>query len=234
MLLVSCGVGFPAASFAEKTDSGPSVSGSTAGDLGKRLELAQVPLPRARRVRPSSSAIGQDDSPALDDLGNKYRPREAALPTEPIWIDFEEVNLMTVIETIGAKTGRNFEVDPSIGSQKVTVISHHPVPPELAYEVLESILASRSLVMIETLDGNLVKIVPRGQNAEKLEIHREPGAPTTGFDNYSIHIVNVQYADASEIAQLLKTVGSSNSNIAVYPHTNTLIISDTADGLRNM
>ena len=153
-----------------------------------------------------------------------------------MYIDFENVSLLDVISAIGVRTGRNFEVDPSLANQKVTIISHHPVPPDLAYDILESILASKNFVMLETLDGNLIKIVQRGQQQgnDKLQIYKGTIPPLDGFDRYSIHIIQVQYADATEVAELLKRVGSGNNEITVYQQTNLLIIKDTADGVRNM
>ncbi|MCH8205092.1 MAG: type II secretion system secretin GspD, partial [Candidatus Hydrogenedentes bacterium] len=145
-------------------------------------------------------------------------------------------SLLDVISAIGVRTGRNFEVDPSLANQKVTIISHHPVPPDLAYDILESILASKNFVMLETLDGNLIKIVQRGQQQgnDKLQIYKGTIPPLDGFDRYSIHIIQVQYADATEVAELLKRVGSGSNEITVYQQTNLLIIKDTADGVRNM
>lgn len=201
--------------------------------------LAQQARPQVRRPanRPPTVPTPPRRSGMEEggELGNQYRPKTGEKETEPFWIDFEDTDLKTVIETIGLKTGRNFEMDPSVGQQKVTIISHHKVPPELAYEILESILASRELKMVETLDGNLVKIRPRAQkNAEKLSISVGTGDPPEGFEELSIHIVNVQYADAQEVASLLQVVGSSINSISVYGQTNTLVITDTAEGIRNM
>lgn len=218
----------------------PEVEGEKGAGAMTRFRVAQQAVPQVRRPPDLPAAapapVEGEGAEEETELGNRFRPRTGAKETEPFWIDFEETDLKTVIEMIGLKTGRNFEMDPSIGAQKVTIISHHKIPPELAYEVLESILASRDLIMVETLEGNLVKIRPRGQgqNAEKLLISVGTDVKPTGFEGLSIHIVNVRYSNATEVAQLLKVVGSQASNIAVYQQTNTLVITDTAEGIRNM
>lgn len=178
----------------------------------------------------------ESDRPTLEELADSDRPRGNLASTEPIYIDFEDVSLLDVISAIGLKTGRNFEVDPNLANQKVTIISNHAIPGELAYDILESILAGRNFVMVETLDGNLVKIMPRAGTSgnDKLHIYKGSLPPLEGFDRYSIHVVEVQYADATEVAELLKKVGSGNDEITVYQKTNLLIIKDTADGVRNM
>ena len=176
------------------------------------------------------------DRPTLEEMANPDRPRGGDPSQDPFYIDFDNAPLLDVISAIGVKTGRNFDVDPALANQKVTIISHDPVPAELAYDILESILASRGFIMLETLDGNLIRIVSRTgqQGTDKLTIYKGAIPPLDGFDRFSIHVVQIQYADASEVAELLKRVGSESNEITVYQQTNLLIIKDTADGVRNM
>lgn len=175
------------------------------------------------------------DTPTLEDLGDPDRPQVDSPAEEPISIDFKDASLMDVIAAIGAQTGRNFDVDPNLASQRVTIIAHHRVPPQLALEVLESILASRNFTMVESLDGNLIKITPSSSpQGDKLEISSGTTPPPGGYDRQSVQVVNVQFADASEVMELLRKVGSATHDITAYSQTNTLIIRDTADGIRNM
>ncbi|MEX2015504.1 MAG: type II secretion system secretin GspD [Candidatus Hydrogenedentales bacterium] len=208
-----------------------AIDGDGPADPPGSFQVAQEPTPPRRTVQQRPPAAGQPGAqgPQADSL----RPREGAVAQEPIDINFEDAALLEIIQMIGAQTGRNFEVDPSLGNQRVTIISHHPVPPDLAYEVLESVLATRNFAMVETLNGNLVKIVPRGQNVEKLAL-QGPDDPLEGFDNFALYIVPVEHAAAADVANVLQAVGSKDAKITVYDLTNTLIISDTADGLRNM
>lgn len=157
-------------------------------------------------------------------------------PTDLISFDFKDVPLDVVIERISRLTGRNFDVDPNIGATMVTIITHDKIPPEMAYEVLESILATRGFSMVETLDGHLIKIIttPDATLSEKVPLSKGPGPVPEGYDGYSTHIVPVKYADGAELSNVLKILGSKTARIDVYAPTNTLIITDTADGLRRM
>ncbi|MCH7911287.1 MAG: hypothetical protein IIB38_16935, partial [Candidatus Hydrogenedentes bacterium] len=166
--------------------------------------------------------------------GPGVRPQSGAVATQPISIHFEDVPLLTVIESIGAQTGKNFDVDASVSSQRVTIISHKPVAPELAYSILESILSSRNYVMVETVDGNLVKVVPRDRERDKLTVNTGRDVPLVGYDTVVIQVVHVEYANAEDVASILAATGSEDNHIDVYTQTNTLVIRDTADGLRNM
>lgn len=170
----------------------------------------------------------------LDRPSNPNRPGAGEAGPGMFWVDFEESPLKEVVEAIGAKTGKNYFIDPSVGPQAVTVISHHPVPDEMAFEILEAILDAYGLAMFPTLEGNLVRISNRGTGTDKLEITTEGEAPMEGFDRFAIHIVPVQYTDASEVSELLQAVGSQNGQIRVYVRTNTLLLIDTINGIRNM
>jgi len=165
-------------------------------------------------------------------------PKNGATPTEPGSFDFVEVPLSQVVEAIARMTGKNFEYDPQALSAPVTLITYDKIPPELAYEVLESVLYSRGFTMIETLGGHLIKIVGTGQAPadlkEKIELRKGTGGVPETYDTLSTHVIAVKHATAETIASLMQSLGSAVASVIAYPPTNTLIITDTADGLRRM
>jgi general secretion pathway protein D len=179
------------------------------------------PRPAARPSRPA----GAENT--LEKTG--------ATASEPIMFDFDRAPLTEVIQVISRLTGRNFDVDPNIGGTEVTIITHDKIPPEMAYEVLESILASRGFSLVETLDGHLVKVTATPQAPpDKLKLIKGAEVSPEGYDNFATHIVTVKYADAAELITALKVLGSPNARIDAYVPTNTLIVTDTADGLRRV
>lgn len=192
--------------------------------------------PPVRRVIPGQGQNANQAQPAQPPgvMGNPARPQTGEKAKEPISLDFVDQSLVDVLKAIGVQTGRNFAVDPSISAQKVTIISHHPVPADYAFDILEAILATKNWQMTETLDGNLVTVTPMGQNQEKMPMVLGKAPPTEGFDRFEIRVVNVENVVASEVASILQSVGSQNGAITVYDLTNTLIIKDTADGIRHM
>lgn len=174
--------------------------------------------------------------PATTGLAVAPDPKDGSKPTEQISFDFKDTPLNDVIDALSRLTGKNFDVDPNIGATTVTVITHDKIPPEMAYEVLESILSSRGFSMVETLDGKLVKIIatPDATASEKTPLLRGSEKLPEGYDNFATHIVTVKYADAAELSNALQILGSKNAKITAYAPTNTLIITDTADGLRRI
>lgn len=157
-------------------------------------------------------------------------------PDEPVSFDFQDAPLYTVVESISRLTGRNFDLDPNLSAINVTIITHDKIPPEMAYEVLESILASRGYSMVESLDGHLIKIIPTPDavSSDKTPLIMDKKEIPEGYDGLSTHIVTIENGDATEIQRALQILGSKTSQIDVYAPTNTLIITDTADGLRRM
>lgn len=153
---------------------------------------------------------------------------------EPFTIDAESQQLSNIIKSVAALTGKNFFFDPAIGQTEITVISYEEFPPDMAFEFLESMLAANGFSIVETLDQNLYHIVPAGSTPDKIDLRINESAPPEGFDRFFTYVIGVQYANAQEIADLLKRVGSTGSQVDVYPKTNTLLITDTADGIRNM
>lgn len=157
-------------------------------------------------------------------------------PDDPINFDFQDAPLYTVVESISRLTGRNFDLDPSLSAVNVTIITHDKIPPEMAYEVLESILSSRGFSMVESLDGHLIKILPTPDavGSDKTPLIMGPDDLRHGFDGLSTHIVTIENGDAAEIQRALQILGSKNGQIDVYAPTNTLIITDSTDGLKRM
>jgi len=157
-------------------------------------------------------------------------------PSDPVSFDFQDAPLLDVIAAISKLTGRNFDLDANLSSLTVSIITHDKIPPEMAYEVLESILTTRGYSMVESLDGHLIKIIPTADapTSDKTPLVLEKGAEIKGYDGFSTHIVTVENGNAEEIQRVLQLLGSKNARIDVYAPTNTLIITDTADGLRRM
>jgi general secretion pathway protein D len=216
-----------------------TTSSPTAPATDGRIRQAQRPGGAVQRVRsiPSRSSQNQNTPAAQQtgEPGNPNRPMNQGTAQEPISVDFVDAPLSEVVKAIGVFTGRNFLLDPTISSQKVTIISHHKIPPDLAFEFLETVLTFQNFEVVEALDGNLVRIGPKNlSGSDKLPIYTGKNQPHPGYDNRAIHIVQVQYANAEEVSQLLQSVGSQNAEITVFQYTNTLLIKDTADGIRNM
>lgn len=199
-----------------------------------RPRMVTPARPPSRRASMPGRPNGNGTSSVPSGPSDDPLPKNGGTPNEPAEFNFNDAALTDVVTAIGRMTGKNFDVDPSIAQTRVTLITHDEIPPDLAYEVLESILSSRGFSMVETLDGHLVKIVPTGQSLEKVKMSVGTEGIPKAFDTLSTHVVSVQYGDAGELATFLPNLGSAAATVTAYQRTNTLIITDTADGLRRI
>lgn len=193
------------------------------------------PPARPEQRRPAAPVPGQGATPQEQGQQrmSENAPKTGGTPEEPVSFDFVDTPLTQVVESIARMTGKNFDVDPAIAQQRVTIITHEPIPPELAYKVLESIVSVRGYTLVPTLDGKLIRVVPYGDSMDKvgLEIGRQVSQT---FDTIVTNVVEVRYADAAELTSILKSLGSKNAIVDAYARTNTLIVTDTADGMERM
>lgn len=204
-----------------------------------------VPRPAAAPAEPKQVDPGDltpIGKPKPEIPQDPYRPKQNAPAGKNaggdedilLTLDFEEENLLDVIKIIGAQTGKNFDIDPQLAQMKVTLISHAPIPASMAYDILGSILQMRGYDMVEVLDGHLVRVVQSGQFLEKNPLRIGRDEEPKGYDQIATHIVPILYANASDLQPLLEQLGSQMAVVSVYEKTNMLIITDTADGIRNM
>jgi general secretion pathway protein D len=158
------------------------------------------------------------------------------IPTEDVSFDYDEEPLINVIKAITRLTGKNFDIDPNIANTPVTIITHDKIPPEMAFDVLSSILAIRGFSVVEILDGHMYSIRATPDQLDGADTPLVEGLDEIppGYDGLSTHIVRVKYADAQEVMPALKILGSKAIHIDAYAPSNMLIITDTANGLRRV
>ncbi len=161
------------------------------------------------------------------------RPTDGKSATEPVNVYFWQTELGEIVKAIGAQTGKNFLFDPQMGQTLVTLVGHAPIQSDMLLPLLQSVLTTYGFTMRESLDGNIIKIRPLNQDDEMSEMSVGQVIPN-GFEEYSTHIVPVQFAKAEELANLLPSLGSAIAKVNAYGPTNTLIITDNSFGVRRM
>lgn len=226
----------PAVRESGTTTRRPTANGTTtSGTTTTRPRVARpqpVSPPSARPQPPQTGGAKLANAPSGPDLPPGATPDEEAL------FNFNDRPLMEVLQHIATLTGKNFDVDPSIGAQTVTIITHDKFPPDMAYELLESILNARGFSLVENLDGRIINVVASpdapGTAKTPLRVGITPDNIPEGYDTFSTHVVAIKYADPSEIMTALQKLGTKSASIDTYLPTSTLIITDTANGLRRM
>ena len=154
--------------------------------------------------------------------------------SKPLTWNFADTDIAKVIEAVAEFTGKNFDIDPKVQG-KVNLVMTTDVPPELAYEILEAILASRGFALVPVVGGNLVRVIP-APDAVTAPIPTTVGkaAPGEAYENLITQVLPVQFAQATDLGAVLDQLKSQVGRIQAYAPANLLIITDRASQVKRL
>lgn len=201
-------------------------------------EVAEmVPMPMNRFGQQESAAPNATGTPPFS-----APARDVTVPTvaeslqdrdELVQVNFEDVEIRTVLKTIGEITGINFIPHQSV-SGTVTVMSPTPIRLGDIYPFLQSILDVAGYAAVEA--DNVVKIVPKAEATKRnlqVRIGADPGAIPKN-DAMVTQILPLRYGDATEISQIVQPLLSTGAQMATYPRTNSIMVTDTSANIHHI
>ena len=97
-------------------------------------------------------------SPLVHATGTAFAQDRIDDSEELISLDFSDVELPVVIDTISRMTGFNFIYDDRVRG-RITIVSPNKVTIEQAYAVFESVLQVKGFTTVES-PGGAVKVIP--------------------------------------------------------------------------
>jgi general secretion pathway protein D len=163
-------------------------------------------------------------------VGQGSAPSRPA-PGQSITLNFKDADIDSVVGAFGHLLNRTFVIDPRVRG-KITLETPRPVPPAVAYELLQSALRLQGFSVVET--GNIARVVPEAD--AKLQsgpvTAGRSGAP--GGDRVVTQIFRLSYESASNLVPVLRPLISPNNTIVAYPNTNSLIITDYGANLERL
>ncbi len=164
-------------------------------------------------------------------------PPRAAAPSpkeeEFVHLDFDDADIRVIIKYMSELTGKNILVDDKVKG-RVTIITPGKIPVRDAYKVLESILQVYGFSTVAV--GGLIKVVPSAeavQEGVRTLVGKEPGA-IAARDRMISQIIPLSYAQAGELAALLRPLMPTASRIVAYPPANILILTDMASNIQRL
>ena len=188
--------------------------------LGQLTLRALAPLPLLVLLLTPGVSRGQENYPEFTENPDK------------VTLDFQETELIDVINMISRLTKKNFLFDDRVRG-RVTVISPSPVTPEEAYRVFEAILQVKGFTTVPG-PGGILKIVPLRQ-AKESPIQTVPGERSVANrDLYITRLLPMRFVKAETIITTLRPLISKDANLIAYTPTNTLILTDTAANIRRL
>ena len=149
------------------------------------------------------------------------------LAVTPVWIraeditmNFREVQIRQIIESVGQLTGKNFLVDPRVRG-KVTVLANDPVPEEAVYDVLLSILRMHGFRAVE---GDRVTRIVAANVANRFAPNAMPAELIT-------ELLRINHLNAASVIGMVKPLMTPESQIVAHKETNILIITELKTNL---
>jgi len=155
---------------------------------------------------------------------------EAAASGDQITLNFQDVDIRALINTVSEITGRNFIVDPRVKGQ-VTVVSGGPLHADQIYDVFLNVLAVHNFSAVPS--GSVTKIVPNN-------IVKQEPTPTTygetaddGADQIT-QVYKLKHASVQELVPILRPLLPPTSHFAAHAPSNTLVFTDTRANVRRI
>jgi general secretion pathway protein D len=184
--------------------------------------LATLTLLFALLVTP----LCQAEAPVPDKKGVATARKPAA-----VTLDFKDVELTDLIQTISEMTGKNFVYDDSVKG-KVTIISPRGMSLDEAYQVFLSVLSVKGFTVIPS--GKMNKVV-RTQEAKENTIPTGSDADQSGAEQIVTRLVPLRNIDAASFAtSILTPLIPKSGSVAAYAPSNTLIITDSMANIERL
>ncbi|MGB9430303.1 MAG: type II secretion system secretin GspD [Gammaproteobacteria bacterium] len=145
-----------------------------------------------------------------------------------ITLNFKDADIREVAATIGQITHKNFIIDPRVQG-RVTVISSKPISSDTVYAAFLSVLQVHGLAAVPA--GAMIKIVPALEARQMPGNAYERGTPGDAMVTQLVQINNVS---AAQLVPVLRPLMSTEAQLAAYPPSNMLIISDRASNVTRL
>jgi general secretion pathway protein D len=179
---------------------------------------------------PFNTAMAQNHEKNATKAENKTAQKQLN-PSQPVSIDFNNVDINVLVKFISEMTGKNFIVDQRVKG-KVTIISPSKISVAEAYRVFESVLEVHGYTTVEA--GKIIKIVPAPDARSKNIETRLREESSVAEDKVVTQLIPLKYANPSEVKKLLSPLVSKSSVILDYPPTNMLIVTDVYSNIKRL
>ncbi|HSH12239.1 MAG TPA: type II secretion system secretin GspD, partial [Desulfurivibrionaceae bacterium] len=148
-----------------------------------------------------------------------------------VTLNFQEVDIATVVASVGKITGRTFIVDPRVKG-KVTIIAARDVPENEVYPIFLAILQVHDFAAVE--DGEVTKIIPLDQAKHDSWGPLADSGSEAPANSMVTALIPVMHVAADKLIPVLRPLLPPKSYLAAQPDSNLLIISDRAGNIARL
>ncbi len=151
---------------------------------------------------------------------------------ELVNLDFSDVELPVVVDSISRMTGYNFIYDDRVRG-RVTIVSPTQVTVDQAFAVFESVLKVKGFSLVLG-PGNAYKIIPIRDVKESSIDTIKDNRVSRNRDRFVTRLVPLRFIDADAITQTIKPLISKDASLVAYAPTNTIIVTDSESNIRRL
>ncbi len=161
-------------------------------------------------------------------LPRRFRRRLAAIvwPALALWwqplvveaatLNFRDVDIRQIIESVSELTGRNFLIDQRVKG-KVTIVAASEVPDDAVYDVLLTVLAMHGFRTVDAGNG-LTRVVPANAAARFSPLDLPEGLTT--------EIIKINHLNAAGVVPMVRPLMTGEAQVTVHKETNSIIVTE--------
>ncbi len=151
---------------------------------------------------------------------------------ERLTLNFQDIDSRAVLQLLADISGRNIVVSDTVEGNVTLRLQN--VPWDQAMDI---VLATKGLDMRE--NGNVIIVAPADEIAAREKADLESRQEIRELEPLFSEFVQVNYAKASDLAELLGESGkgaimSERGSVAIDERTNTLLVKDTANNIADI
>ena len=162
----------------------------------------------------------------------------AALSTSPalaagkgVVLNFNEVDISTMVKFISDLTGRNFVLDDRVKG-KISVFSPSKLSNEEAYNVFVSVLELKGFTVVQS--GKFGKIVPSASAKQSGFTLLPSGTQAPVNENYVAQVNKLENISAQEALAFLQPMISKDGHISAFSPGNLILMVDSSLNIRKL
>ncbi len=146
-------------------------------------------------------------------------------------LNFNEVDISTMVKFISDLTGKNFILDERVKG-KISVYSPSKLSIEEAYNVFTSVLELKGFTVVQS--GRVAKIVPSSSARQSGFRLLPEGAQAPVNESYVAQVIKLEYITAQEAQTFLQPMISKDGHISAFGPGNLLLMVDSAINVRKL
>ena len=147
---------------------------------------------------------------------------------ERVTLNFQDIEVRAVLQVLAEISGRNIVVSDTVSGSLTLRLKNVPWD-----QALDIVMTTRGLDKRE--NGNVIIVAPATEIAAREQADLESKAAIQELEPVYSEFLQINYAKAADMASLINDgILTERGAVSIDERTNTLLLRDTADSLRNI